>query len=712
MEEQPDHPEPEDRGRGNPSGIQQVFVATDVERSCETRISSIFSNPQETAENTDSDTDTETVPSDSDNSKPKDSDQDHNGKKGGHRDEDDRDKLEEDDRTQYDRFQKDIKFTTQASFPVSERSVECHCFNESLQDLVTCLTRSNTKCISIDCLGRRWISERKESRIRTTVVVSFSAFPDRAEELRRDLRMAMKGNGLPVEFIKGRVTGYVTDPFGVRKQQHPLVCGSSCGPHGVSAAGTVGGFITIDGDPNQAAVYAVTNHHVVAEEDEEEEEISWTTEQNIETHLGLTEQQSEDLADLGLNKKYGDDRKTYLRDFVRQALEYWNEYLRNIRRQKIRRHRNNRIGEERQEEILDSINEELSTFIIPDQRTQHRQTYWSAITDNGLVGSETHIMEDMRWFLKPHYYELQIALRIIVSLPELNGSGIALFEHFIRIRRLQRDRPKLSRIIEHPASMDLESVIDSVKRLVPASGRGPIMPQGDAEKLHQELQSLEDHKKSAARLIGMVWASSGIGDRETTQEFPLPFREDWALIKLFQANGQKFQNQFTANLLRPDFPGQSFTGVRKPPDPVCIDVTKRGRTTDLTAGIANGAPSVVNEDGDWQMTFTIVASPRTEQFFSADGDSGSWIMDRTGQLVGMMWGGRKRFLSTAGDMVVPGDLAGDTPQDLEVEDVTYFTPASFFFRWIEESFEAGMHRLKHNLGPRPAEGRVKLFVSK
>lgn len=193
-------------------------------------------------------------------------------------------------------------FADQASFPVSENSVECDCFNKSLQDLVACLRRSNTRWVSIDCLGRIWISESKESKIRTTVVVSFSEYPDRADELRRDLQMAMKDNGLPVELIRGKVTRYAANPFGVLEPQTPVACGSSCAPHGVLGAGTLGGFITIDGDLDPNAVYAVTNHHVVVEDEENEEKIPWATEMNIESHLGLTEQQCEDLADLDLDK--------------------------------------------------------------------------------------------------------------------------------------------------------------------------------------------------------------------------------------------------------------------------------------------------------------------------------------------------------------------------------------------------------------------------
>ncbi|KAI8670012.1 hypothetical protein NCS56_00805000 [Fusarium sp. Ph1] len=631
MEESSERPESKDRGRTPSSGIQQQIgrgrspvrprARPPRSKPTETTVPSILSKTRDVMGDPGSDIDNDTTPTDNDDSDSEDSERDHNEKKGNRKGESDSTKRKEDDKTQYDEFQKMQPFTNQASFPVSENSIECDIFNRSLQDLVACLRRSNTGWVSIDCPGRIWVSESKERKIRTTVVASFSQYPDRAEELRRDLQMVMKDNDLPVEFIQGRVT--------------------------------------------RAGIHKIL------------------------TRLGPPKPLPKGM--------YGDDRKTYLCDFVRQALDYWNM-----------RHPDNRIGRQRRDGIVLSIDGKLLNLNVPDQRTHHRRTYWSAITGNGLEDSETHIMEDMRWFLKLHYYELQIALEVIRPLHELNGRGIALFKDFVRIRRLRRERPKLSRIIEHPAKVDSESVIDSLQKLVPPSGEGPPMPQEDVGQLRQKLQRRKEYMRSADRLVGTVWASSGLGGLPRRQGSPPPKVEDWALIKLFRENSQEVQNKFSANPLRPGFPEQRLSGVRELSDPVRIDATKRGRTTDLTVGIANGAPSVINEGGELQRTFTIVA-PHMAQFFSASGDSGSWIMDRTGQLVGMMWGDRKRFLSATKN-VVSGDLAGYTSQDLEVEDVTYFTPASYLFKRIENSFKEWRNAWEGDL-PEHFDGRVRLFGS-
>ncbi|KAJ4186908.1 hypothetical protein NW755_007641 [Fusarium falciforme] len=643
-----------------------------------------------------SDTGNDTTPTDNDNSDSEDSEQDHNEKKGNRRDESDSTKLQEDDNTQYDEFQKMQPFTNQASFPVSEKSIECGCFNESLQDLVACLGRSNTGWISIDCLGRRWTSESKESKIRTTVVVGFSELPDRAEELRRNLRMVMKDNGLPVEFIQGRIAKYVTNPFGLLEPEAPLVCGSSCAPHGVPVAGTVGGFITIDGDPDPAAVYAVTNHHVVVKGDDNNEKIPWTTEQNIESHLGLTEQQCEDLADLGLDRTYGNDRKSYLIHLARQFLNYWNEHL-----------TDHQIGQQRRRQMRQSIRQEISQFWVPGQRTHHRQQFRLTIGNNGLEDFETDLLEDMRAFLNLHCYELEILLRAIITISTETGQdGMALFRDVIHIRRLWRNPPSLTRIIEHPANKDLEFAIRSVRDLLSVTGEPP-MPQEDTEQRRQHLIDLKEHKKSPNRLIGTVWASSGTHYYEWKPESPLLVKEDWALIKLFRDDNQEFRNGFR-NLLRPNFPENQFAGVRELPEPIRIDVTKRGRTTDLTAGVVNGARSVINLGRGIKSAFVIVSKPPITQFFSAKGDSGSWIMDRAGRLVGMMWGGREMFVQKTQNKVIWGDLDGYKSHEFDVQDVTYFTPTSYLFGWIEKSFKEWRNASGGDL-PEHFEGRVRLF---
>ncbi|RSM02038.1 hypothetical protein CEP52_008191 [Fusarium oligoseptatum] len=298
MDENSDHPERKDRGQTPSSGIQTVFmpirptrftrffsdlvwnrksgvvVRQDRERS-DHRGQGQPSLFEETQDAPGSDSEIDTVPTNDDDQNSKDSQRDRDGKKGDRSGGEDKGK--EDDNNQYNRFLTGDAITAQANFPVSENSVECARFNKSLEDLVIRLEQSDTEWVSIDCLGRRWISESKEAKIRTTVVVSFSQYPDRAEELRRDLQRAMKDNKLPIEFIRGRVARYVANLFGLREPQAPLVCGSSCAPHGVEGAGTVGGFITIEGDPDRDAVYAVTNHHVIAEDNKDKEKIPWTT---------------------------------------------------------------------------------------------------------------------------------------------------------------------------------------------------------------------------------------------------------------------------------------------------------------------------------------------------------------------------------------------------------------------------------------------------
>ena len=82
-------------------------------------------------------------------------------------------------------------------------------------------------------------------------------------------------------------------------------------------------------------------------------------------------------------------------------------------------------------------------------------------------------------------------------------------------------------------------------------------------------------------------------------------------------------------------------------------ISKHGRTTELTQGRVNPAESYVRFEGTQFETIsmeTLVVSSSRMVPFSAEGDSGSWVLDNAGSLVGMLWGG---FTSREGTFVTP-----------------------------------------------------------
>ncbi|KAL6365552.1 hypothetical protein LRP88_01549 [Fusarium phalaenopsidis] len=96
--------------------------------------------------------------------------------------------FEQDDTSQYDELLGSDECTTQTEFPASEDSIE----DAFIQELEACLDRS----------GFKWVY-LSTAMIKNTLVVGFLQYPDRnkAEDLKRELRMAMKGRELLIKFV-------------------------------------------------------------------------------------------------------------------------------------------------------------------------------------------------------------------------------------------------------------------------------------------------------------------------------------------------------------------------------------------------------------------------------------------------------------------------------------------------------------------------------
>ncbi|KAH7235107.1 hypothetical protein MRS44_009443 [Fusarium solani] len=97
--------------------------------------------------------------------------------------------FEQDDTSQCDELLGNDECTTQAEFPASEDSVE----DAFIQELEACLDQS----------GFKWVY-LSTTMITNTLVVGFLQYPankNKAEDLKRELRMAMKGRELPIKFV-------------------------------------------------------------------------------------------------------------------------------------------------------------------------------------------------------------------------------------------------------------------------------------------------------------------------------------------------------------------------------------------------------------------------------------------------------------------------------------------------------------------------------
>ncbi|OKP15168.1 hypothetical protein PENSUB_2210 [Penicillium subrubescens] len=193
---------------------------------------------------------------------------------------------------------------------------------------------------------------------------------------------------------------------------------------------------------------------------------------------------------------------------------------------------------------------------------------------------------------------------------------------------------------------------------------------------------VDDNRELAT--IGAISVSSGLDakpdpfDPHTKMEW-----EDWALAKLLPF--VECRNFLDHNVLAPSSlqkDGQEVFAVRSWKEKSEWDrlkVYKRGRTTDYTVGIVHGRRRSLEAPHSAQGVAThVIVSDDPESPFSKRGDSGSWVIDSHGLLVGMIWG------------------------KSDFDDTTYFTPADYIFRYIPK-------RIADDGGP---EGQVCKILHK
>ncbi|KAB8207195.1 hypothetical protein BDV34DRAFT_192416 [Aspergillus parasiticus] len=183
------------------------------------------------------------------------------------------------------------------------------------------------------------------------------------------------------------------------------------------------------------------------------------------------------------------------------------------------------------------------------------------------------------------------------------------------------------------------------------------------EKELKEMCAIDNNPALAT--IGTISVSSGIDAKDD------PFnpdakkeREDWALAKMLPSI--ECQNFLDKNVLAPNClqgKGQEVLGVRSWKDNEewdRLNVFKRGGTTDYTVGTVQGMRRHLEGEGIQSVATHVIVSEEQERPFSKRGDSGSWVIDSHGLLVGMIWG------------------------KSDFDDTTYFTPADYIFRYIPE----------------------------
>lgn len=225
--------------------------------------------------------------------------------------------LPTDDSNQYEEYYIEEELLHPGkSFPVSERSKESSAFNDYFPKILAYLRTKQIEWESVECVGRL----SSEKKIQTTVLTGFSKLPDSESRnaIEQGLKSVMTRLPLPIEFVEG---GFIEEShFGFMERQNPLVCGISCGSKDMGGSGSIGGFVTIKGDPDPEAIYAVTCHHVISGD---EKGIPWARHDDLAEHLGIDVRIQRDLGDL-LGEQL--NANSVNRSFLGRIMDLLNQY--------------------------------------------------------------------------------------------------------------------------------------------------------------------------------------------------------------------------------------------------------------------------------------------------------------------------------------------------------------------------------------------------
>ncbi|KAH0551475.1 hypothetical protein GP486_007310 [Trichoglossum hirsutum] len=607
------------------------------------------------------------------------------------------------DRSQYKQFFEEKNFGVpripsqpRVSFPISSSSTEAEIFSKVLPEVKKCLRDQAFNWESITCVGRS--SYGTDEPIVSTIIIT-SKDPASEDFIGNIKKEGKSVWGLPVEFLTGTLEDLTsTSRFGFRERNNPIVCGSSCASlrYG-EISGTLGGFITLKNEPSNA-VYAISNHHVFRPKNDKP--VNWRDDSELESELQGLE---------------------LTRSFQRVAAESFNKLKKECdkyeRIGKILRARG--IENFWRGEIIDRLEDELGPKEFGEIFRLHEpkkveiisqilrnetvkilaflSDFCNLVTRYRLEGYDACFPTFQRALheLQPPRLELSRLELSRLEPPRLEPSRLDRLEpagpgHFDQECRIYEDplgerlrdlcdqwfitmEKREDFLIEHPSKRDRDYIVTKLMRdlkesqillgnpqTVKGTSQGAIQSikeasRRDTEYLEGNLEKAKDINYN--NIMASVRVSSGKRPKKVDPYHGKEIFEDWAIAKLIP--GITVENTIGGNILRLNdttTENQRILGVRSWRNKMSFDrlpVFKRGRTTACTVGYVNGVRSVIKDETE---EYVIVSTAPTGRF-AVKGDSGSWIVDRQGLLVGMLWG------------VAP-------------EGSAIFTPAEYLFKFI------------------------------
>ncbi|KAF3491860.1 uncharacterized protein GIQ15_01377 [Arthroderma uncinatum] len=213
---------------------------------------------------------------------------------------------------------------------------------------------------------------------------------------------------------------------------------------------------------------------------------------------------------------------------------------------------------------------------------------------------------------------------------------------------------------QSPSGPDLKAAAKYANRYIPISLRGvEALDEVSQETVKYDITVRDrqlDEIKSFNPHIGTVLATSGFKNASTHAGISSPLcLLDWAILHV--RNGRRCHNYIGD--INPSIPewrreSQSVSGIADIPDTEST-VIKKGRTTGVTLGVVGGPPVLVRLGAAYGNLYrrAWLVSRDWSKCFARPGDSGSWVLNMSGQVIGILVAGDE---SDGSGLIVPMSL--------------------------------------------------------
>ena len=206
----------------------------------------------------------------------------------------------------------------------------------------------------------------------------------------------------------------------------------------------------------------------------------------------------------------------------------------------------------------------------------------------------------------------------------------------------------------------------------------------DQQTLAEKPSEIEDAKNKLAGLERILNSEQSLVIGSVIQASPIvtnkdKFRMDWALVELndralFPVNASPDEKMiphgcFTYQGYKQQRAVDDIVEMKK--DQWCI---MQGATSKIHIGTTNGIETILwmhepqGKSNEWEIFQGDVGQGRDKPCFGAAGDSGAWLYDSEGKLLGMYWGGGVDFGCATPMLQIVEDIKTRTGKDISLSE--------------------------------------------